>query len=71
MEHKTKTNSVFWRSAAIIIHIILNIIIVTRLTDFDLTGSWLIFIGFLLLLLVLIFLFIKHLLSFLYFLKNN
>jgi len=71
MEHTTTTNSLFWRVAALVIHIILNIVIVTRLTDFDLTGSWLIFFGFLILLLLLIFLFIKHVLSFIYFIKNK
>lgn len=71
MEQRTKTNSLFFRVAALIIHTILNIVIVSKLTDFDLTGSWLGFFGFLILLLLLIFLFIKHLLSFIYFIKNN
>jgi hypothetical protein len=72
MESKTKTlNNFILRLIAIILHAILNFVAVNYLTNFDLTGSWLIFIGFILVLFVFFLLFIKHLLSFIYFIKNK
>ena len=71
MEQRTTTNGLLWRVAALIIHVLLNIIIITRLTDYDLTGSWLAFTGFLIVVLLLVFLFIRHLVSFIYFIKNK
>ena len=72
MEHNsTFVNSMITRIAAIIVHALINIIIISRLTDYDLTGSWLSFFGFVLLLLILFFLFIKHLVSVIHFIKNK
>jgi hypothetical protein len=72
MATKTKTtDQIFVRTALLLVHIILNIVVITRLTDFDLTGSWLVFTGFILLVFILLFLFIRHFLSFFQFLKNK
>ena len=64
------TNTLIFRIAVLIVHALLNVIVVTSLLDYDLTGSWLVFAGFVLLLLVLAILFIRHLLSFISFIKK-
>ena len=58
------TNQLFLRIVAIILHAVLNFIAVSYLTDIDLTGSWIVFIGFVLVLIFLSLLFIKHLVTF-------
>ena len=65
MEMTTKTaNQLILRIIAIVLHAILNFIAVSYITDIDLTGSWIVFIGFVLVLIFLSYLFIKHLVSF-------
>ena len=59
------------RTTAIILHAAANYVLVTILIGYDLTGSWLKFIGFIVVLLFLLFLFLKHLLSYIYFLKTK
>ena len=59
------------RTAAIVLHVAASIILVTFLFNYDITGSWVFFIGIITLLLLLLFLFIKHLLSYIYFIKNK
>ena len=72
MEKSTKsTNQFILRIFAIILHAILNFIAVSYITDMDLTGSWIVFIGFLLVLVFLTFLFIKHLVSFINYITNK
>ena len=64
-------NNLIIRAAALLIHILVNVILITWLMQSDLTGSWLIFAGFLLLLLVLFYLLVIHLISFLQFIKTK
>jgi hypothetical protein len=62
-------NTLSVRTAAIIIHAIANFLLVTYLLAIDITGSWLYFIGFILIIALLLYLFIKHLVSYIYFIK--
>ena len=66
-----RMNDFVLRTTALILHAAANIIIVTYLFNYDITGSWVFFIGFIALLLLLLFLFIKHLLSYIYFIKTK
>lgn len=58
------------RAGAILLHAAANFLLITWLTNFDITGSWLTLAGFIVLLALLLLLFIKHILSFIYFLKT-
>lgn len=72
MPQSTKTSSRFFvRIAALLFHALLNFIAVTYLTNFDVTGSWLRFAGFVLAVFALFYFFLRHLFSFVLFLKNN
>ena len=62
-------NNLLWRTALILVHAVVNFFVVTFLLDYDITGSWLRLTGFILLILFLLFLFIKHLVSYIYFIK--
>ncbi len=59
------------RTVLIILHAAANFILITILLDYDISGSWVRFIGFIALALLLLFLFIKHLLSYIYFIKTK
>lgn len=63
-------NSIFIRSAAIVLHVLLNIILINYLVNIDPTGSWLKFTAFILAMLVLLILFIKHVITFISFIKS-
>ena len=72
MEPKTKTfNSFVLRVAAIIIHAILNFIAISYMVNFDITGSWIKFIGFTLVVFAMFYLFLLHIVSFIHFVKNK
>jgi hypothetical protein len=72
MEMTTKTaNQLILRIIAIVLHAILNFIAVSYITDIDLTGSWIVFIGFVLILIFLSYLFIKHLVSFINYITSK
>ena len=62
--------SLLWRTAAIIAHAAANFILISVLFRYDITGRWVTFIGFILLALILLYLFIRHLVSYIYFLKK-
>ncbi|MEO7922333.1 MAG: hypothetical protein ABIR30_01515 [Chitinophagaceae bacterium] len=64
-------NPLLLRTFAILIHAVANFILVTWLLNYDISGSWLYFVGFIAICLLLLFLFIKHLLSYIYFIKTN
>lgn len=64
-------NNLFTRTAAILIHAILNFIIISRLYNYDITGSWLLFFTFIIVVLALLYLFVRHLISFMYFIKTK
>lgn len=71
MSKPTKTyNSFLLRFISIILHAVLNFILFSYLTDFDLTGSWIVFIGFLIVVIFLNYVFLKHLASFIHFIKK-
>lgn len=59
------------RVVALLLHIVANFLLITWLTDFDITGSWLATGGFICLLAILLVLFIWHILKFLLFIKNK
>lgn len=64
-------NSVFTRTAALLLHALLNFLLVNWLVNFDITGKWIFFIGFIIALLALLYFFIKHIVSFIYFIKTK
>ena len=64
-------NNLLVRTVAIILHAIVNLLLVNWLVNFDITGKWIFFAGFILLLLFLLFLFVKHIVSFIYFIKTK
>jgi hypothetical protein len=64
-------NKLLIRIAAILVHAAANFLLITWLTNFDISGSWLAVGGFIILLAILLLLFIKHILSFIYFLKKQ
>lgn len=64
-------NKLLLRVIFISLHIFLNFIFISYLMSFDLTGSWIRFSLFVLLVLVLLILFVKHLISFILFIKSN
>ena len=64
-------NNFFLRIGAILLHALLNIILVSWITNYDISGSWIAVIGFLCLLFLLVILFIKHLLSFIQYIKTK
>lgn len=72
MEQTAKiTYRLFIRIAALLFHAVLNFIVVTGLTNFDLTGSWSLFAAFAAVVFVLLYLFLRHVVSFVCFLKNK
>ena len=64
-------NQFFLRTGAILVHAFLNIILVSWITRYDISGSWLAVIGFILLLFVLLILFLKHILAFIHYIKTK
>lgn len=64
-------NTTIFRIAALLIHALVNIAIVVFLTGYDITGSWFRVIGFIIILFVLLVLFIRHIFSFIQFLKTS
>src|SRR5690349_8279863 len=72
MTQKTKTLQPFiLRLLAVLLHALLNFIAISYLLDFDITGSWLVFIGFVLLVFLLVYLFLRHIISFIQFIKKQ
>jgi hypothetical protein len=64
-------NSLFIRSAALLLHALVNFLLVNWLVNFDITRKWIFFIGFVIALLALLYFFIKHIVSFIYFIKTK
>jgi hypothetical protein len=64
-------NSIFLRVAALLLHAVANFVLVNYLVNFDIAGKWVYFIGFIVLLLILIYFFIRHIVSFVYFIKTK
>ena len=64
-------NELLLRTLAILAHAAANFLLVTYLFNYDITAKWVRFIGFIALTLVLLFLFIKHLLNYIYFIKTK
>ena len=63
-------NSLIWRSTALLLHAAANFFLISYLFRYDITGSWLYFIGFIAIALILLYLFIRHLVSYIYFIKK-
>ncbi len=59
------------RTLALVAHAGVNIMLITAMTDLDITGSWLLTAGFTLIVILLITMFIIHLVSFVHFLKTK
>lgn len=64
-------DKLYLRVAALVLHAAGNFLLITWLTNFDISGSWLATAGFIALLAALLSLFIWHILSFLFYLKNK
>ena len=72
MNKLTKTaNSFILRLFGILLHAVLNFIIVSYLVNFDISGSWIVFIGFIIVVFFLSYVFLKHLASFIHFIINK
>ena len=61
----------FRRILAIVLHLLLNVFIVTWVMQYDVTGSWITFSGFVSVVLILLIFFTLHLISFIYFIKST
>lgn len=59
------------RFAAIWLHALLGFILLDYCFNLDISSSWLLLVGFSIIVLVLVWTFIKHLLSFVQFIKTN
>ncbi len=64
-------NTLLFRVGAILMHVFLNIVIVSYVTRYDVTGSWIAMTGFVLLLFIMLGLLVMHIMSFLNFLKHK
>jgi hypothetical protein len=64
-------DNVLLRTFLLVFHGVANFLFISYLYRYDITGSWLYFIGFIVIVLFLLFLFIKHLLSYIYFIKTK
>jgi len=64
-------NKLITRTLALLFHALLNVFLISYITDFDVSGSWLGFTGFVLFLLLLLFLFVRHLLIFIQYIKTT
>jgi Na+-driven multidrug efflux pump len=61
----------FFRVLAVLLHALFNFILISYLTNFDITGSWLAVTAFLVTLVLLIALFIQHVISFINYIKTQ
>ena len=61
----------FRRILAIVLHLLLNVFVVTWVMQYDVTASWITFSGFVSLVLILLIFFTLHLISFFYFIKST
>ena len=64
-------NHLLFRLAALLLHAVLNFILISYLMDYDITGSWLKVVGFVLLIFMFLIAFIVHLLSFIKLIKTR
>ncbi|MCE3282436.1 MAG: hypothetical protein K0Q66_1173 [Chitinophagaceae bacterium] len=64
-------NTILFRVGLLLLHILLNVVVVSYLTRFDLTGSWLALTAFVLLLFFMLALLIRHIISFINYAKHN
>ena len=64
-------NNSYLRFFVLVLHALANVAVIAFFTNFDLTGNWFAFGGFIIALLVLLLLFVQHLLLFLRFIKNK
>ncbi|HUC80509.1 MAG TPA: hypothetical protein VMR70_06310 [Flavisolibacter sp.] len=72
MNRVTKTfNSLTLRLFGILLHAVLNFVAVSYLLNFDISGSWIVFVGFIVAVFFLSYVFLKHLVSFIHFIINN
>ena len=64
-------NSLSFRIIALLIHAAANFFLLNWLINFDITSKWIFFIGFIIVLLALLYFFVKHTIAFIYFLKTK
>ena len=64
-------NTLLLRTFFLLLHAVANFLIVTTLLNYDLTGSWLYFTAFIAIVLLLIIIFVKHILSYINFIKTK
>ena len=63
--------TVYLRVVLLFLHALINFILISWLTDFDITGSWLTVIGFTLFVLLVIGTIIAHIISFINYIKTK
>ena len=64
-------NTILLRTTLLLLHAAANLVLVTWLVSFDITGKWVSFIGFIFVLLLLMYLFIRHIISLIDFFKTR
>jgi undecaprenyl pyrophosphate phosphatase UppP len=63
--------NVSFRIIALLLHVVVSFLCINWFLNFDITGKWIFFIGFIIVLLALMYLLVKHVIAFLYFLKTK
>ena len=63
--------TVYLRVVLLLLHALVNFILISWLTDFDITGSWLTVIGFTFFVLLVIGTIIAHIISFINYIKTK
>ena len=64
-------NSVFTRTSLLVLHAIASVILLTYIVKFDISGRWLSFVGFVLLLFALMYLLVRHIISYVSYIKTK
>jgi hypothetical protein len=64
-------NAIVLRSVALLLHVLVNVIVVNYMVNVDVTGSWWRFGLFVVASIVLLYLTIRHVISFIYFIKSK
>lgn len=64
-------DTLLFRTVAILLHAAANFLLISYLVNFDITAKWLWFIGFIIIALFLLYLFVRHTISYIYFIKTK
>jgi len=64
-------NNLAIRTIVLILHALLNFIVISYILDYDITGSWMRMILFSLLFITLLYFFVRHIISYIQFVKSK